>query len=126
MTPRRRPLPADARRLIEHNVHSVGVLDLLLLAREEPERWWTPGEISEHLHCPVRWASTELGNLRAGGLLEADGDRGYRFRPRDLRLAQAVEALAAAYTEQTRDVVGFIFSAESARRAGGRRSRRRP
>jgi len=131
---RGRPLPGEARRLIDDSVHSVGVLDLLLLVRGDPERWWTPEEISGALHCPVGWASLELERLQSSGLVEADpgGPRRYIFRPRSSRLAGAVDALADAYTAHTHEIVRLIFSADSARRrteGGGSRAgsrRRRP
>lgn len=100
---RRRPLPGEARRLIDDSIHSVGVLDLVLL-RAEPERWWTPEEVSGALHCPVGWAALELERLRSSGLVEADPDRRYGFRPPTARLAQAVDALADAYTAHTHEM----------------------
>ena len=106
--------------MIDDSVHSVGVLDLLLLLRGEPERRWAPEEISGALHCPVGWAAVELERLRSSGLVEADADRRYGFRPRSARLAQAVDALADAYTTHTPEVVRLIFSANSPRRAGDR------
>jgi DNA-binding IclR family transcriptional regulator len=120
---RRRPLPGEARRLINDSVHSVGVLDLLVLLRVEPERWWTPQEVAERLPCPVGWAAQELESLHAGGLLDVDGDeeRRYLFRPRSARLADAVDALAEAYAANMPDVVRLILS--TAPRLGGRRSR---
>jgi hypothetical protein len=126
MTLDRRPPSTDAQRLIDDTVHSVGVLDLLLLVREEPERWWTPDETSEKLHCPVRWAALELEDLRERGLLQGDGEgnRRYRFRPQSTRLARAVDALAEAYEAHTGEVVRLIFTAGSSRRRRGRHSRR--
>jgi hypothetical protein len=120
---RRRPLPTDARTLIDDTIHSVGALDLLLLAREEPERWWTPEETSERLHCPVRWAALELEDLRERGLLESATD-GYRFRPRSTRLAQAVEALADTYEADPHEVTRLIFTAGSPQARRDRHARR--
>jgi hypothetical protein len=120
-------LPDDARRLIAENVDSVGALDLLLLVRGEPERWWSPEEVSDALHCPARWAALQLEALQSGGLLAADGDGGcrYAFRPRSARLTDAVNALAEAYTTHAREVVWLIFTARRRpRRAGRKRSHR--
>lgn len=118
------PLTGDARRLIDDSVHSVGVVDLLLLVRLEPGRWWTADAVAERLPCPVGWAALELEDLHAGGLLEAgDGEREYRFRPRSARLAEAVDALAEAYAASTPDVRRQILSAWTGRRLSGRRPR---
>jgi hypothetical protein len=121
MTRGPRPLPGTARRLIDDSVHSVGVLDLLLLLRAQPERWWTPEDVSGALHCPVGWASLELEGLLSSGLVEADpgGQRRYVFRPRSAQLAEAVDALAAAYAAQTPEIVRLIFSADVRRATTG-------
>jgi DNA-binding IclR family transcriptional regulator len=113
MTRGGRALPGDARRLVDENVRSVGVLDLLMLICRESERWWTPDEISEPLRCPVGWAAVELEDLHAAGLLESDGHAGrrYRYRPRSPRLAKAVDDLMAAYAADPRQVVRLIFTA---------------
>jgi DNA-binding IclR family transcriptional regulator len=109
----RRPIPSDARRLIGDSINSVGVLDLLLLVRQQPERWWSPADVTETLHCPVRWATFELEDLRSAGLVEADpdGNRRYRFRPRNNRLVQAVDALAEAYAAHSGEIVRLILAA---------------
>jgi hypothetical protein len=125
MTRRNRPLPGAARELIDDSVHSVGVLDLLLLVRGDPERWWALEEVAVALHCPVGWASLELKRLRSSGLVEMDADRRYSFRPHSARLAGAVDALAEAYSAHTPEIVRLIFSADSPRARAGDRSRAR-
>jgi hypothetical protein len=121
-------LPGDARQLIDDSVRSVGVLDLLIVVCREPERWWTPDEISVKLRCPARWAAVELKHLHAAGLFDSEGggDRRYRYRPRSSRLAKAVEALVAPYVADPRHVVGLIFTADSTRGRSGRRRHRSP
>jgi hypothetical protein len=105
-------LTGDARRLIAERLHSVGALDLLLLVRDEPNRWWSAEEVSATLNCPARWAALQLDDLRAAGLLIAagDGDRRYAFRPESARLEDAVDAVAHAYARHAGDVVRLIFA----------------
>jgi hypothetical protein len=106
-------LTGDARQLIAERVHSVGALDLLLLVRDEPDRWWSAEEVSATMNCPARWAALRLDEMHAGGLLAAagDGDRRFAFQPRTDRLADAVDALARAYAAHAGDVVRLIFAA---------------
>ena len=105
-------LDGGARRLIAEHVDSVGALDLLVLARGQPGRWWTAGDICDALQCPPRWATLHLERLRTADVLEAKGDRvrRYRFTPRDAGVAEAVDAVADAYAARPREVVKLIFS----------------
>jgi DNA-binding IclR family transcriptional regulator len=100
----------QAHRLIADPVDSVGALDLLVLMRER-EHAWTPEEIAGALHCPVPWAEQKLQHLHTGGLLAADGERRYLYRPRTGRLGKAMDALAEAYATRPREVVRQIFAA---------------
>jgi DNA-binding IclR family transcriptional regulator len=100
----------DVRRLIAEHVHSVGALDLLVLLRDDRGRSWTAGEIADALDCPAPWAERELAQLRAGGLVKADGEGRYAYRPHSARLAKAMDALARAYATDTREVVRLIFA----------------
>lgn len=97
--------------MVEH-VHSIGALDLLMLMRDDTERWWTVDDVRDALRCPPRWAAVHLEGMREGGLLAANGNspRRYAFRPRDEPLRTAVDDLAEAYSTRTSDVVKLIFS----------------
>jgi len=109
------PPSAAARRLIAETIRSVGALDLLLMLRNDPDRWWTARELSDALRCPTGWAERELEHLREGNLLASaaagDGEVAYAFRSAGPRLAEAVDALTAAYATNTREVVRLIFAA---------------
>lgn len=90
----------------------MGALDLLVLVRDHPGRWWTVSDICEALRCPPGWAALHLESLDAAEVLEANDerDRGYRFRPRDAGVAESVDAVADAYATRPREVVKLIFS----------------
>lgn len=85
-----------------------------MLTHAEPERAWTPDEVSSRLGSPRRWAEVNLEELEDAGLLAGHGT-GWRFAPASPGLAQATDALAVAYRDDLRAVVRFIF-------AGGVRS----
>jgi hypothetical protein len=105
-------LTGDARRLIADRLHSVGGLDILLLVRGDPDRWWSAEEIAAALHCPPRWAALQLEELSSGGLLVVGGEaeRVYAFRPRSPSLADAVDALARANARHAGDVARLILA----------------
>jgi DNA-binding IclR family transcriptional regulator len=106
--------PADVRQLVYEHVSSIGALDLILLLRGGRQDSWSVDEVSRRLRCPPRWAAQHLEQMRDSGLLDAEDDGRYAFRPRDARLHAAVDALAQAYAERQRDVVTLILSVPGA------------
>jgi hypothetical protein len=53
-------LPAELVRFIHEHIHSVEQLEVLLLLRENPERWWSPEEVSQALRTIPSSASQRL------------------------------------------------------------------
>ena len=102
-------LTRDAERLIARYVDSVGVLDLLLLLRDEPERVWTRDAAADQLACPLGWAERELERLRHGGLASADAG-GYRYAPSNARLRAAVDSVARAWKRDRAAITRLIFA----------------
>jgi len=104
-------MPPDVRRLIADHVHSVGALDLLLLLRDDPDRWWSARDVARTIRCPVAWAERELERLSRGALVAASGDGdSFAFRPADAALARAVETLSRFYVSHAREIVGLILA----------------
>jgi hypothetical protein len=102
-------LTRDAERLIAHHVDSVGVLDLLLLLRGEPDRVWTRDAAADQLACPLGWAERELERMRHGGLATVDSD-GYRYAPANAGLRAAVDNVARAWKRDRAAVTRLIFA----------------
>ena len=102
-------LTCDAQRLIARHVDSVGVLDLLLLLRGEPDRVWTRDAVRDALVCPPGWAQRELERLRHGGLARSD-EGGYRYAPSSARHRAAVESVARACKRDRAAVTRLIFA----------------
>jgi hypothetical protein len=103
-------LTSDAERLIIRHVDSVGVLDLLLLLRGEPDRVWTRDAVREALACPPGWAERELERMRHKGFAAPDAG-GYRYAPSNARLRAAVDSLARAWKRDRAAVTRLIFAA---------------
>ena len=102
-------LTRDAERLIARHVDSVGVLDLLLLLRGEPDRIWTRDAVREELACPPGWAERELERLRNDGLAAAHNG-GYRYAPSSSRQRAAVDSLARAWRRDRAAVTRLVFA----------------
>jgi hypothetical protein len=103
-------LTRDAERLIGAHVDSVGVLDLLLLLRAEPDRVWTRDAVGEALACPLGWAERELERLRLGGLARRDAG-GFRYATSSARQRAAVDSVARAWKRDRGAVTRLIFAA---------------
>ncbi len=102
-------LTRDAQRLIAQHVGSVGVLDLLLLLRGEPNRVWSRDALRDALACPPGWAERELERLQDGGLARSD-EGGYRYAPSSPRHRAAVESVARAWKRDRAAVTRLIFA----------------
>ncbi len=109
-------LTHDGERLIARHVDSVGVFDLLMLLRSEPDRAWACDAVCAELKCPPAWAERELERLCGAGLA-AVTDGGYRYAPESARMRVAVDSLARAWRRDRAAVTQLIFAA---RRRGSR------
>jgi hypothetical protein len=101
-------LTRDAQLVIARHVDSVGVLDLLLLLRGDPDRVWTRDAVRAELACPSGWAERELERLRRAGLAEA-GEGGYRYAPSTARERAAIDSVARAWRRDRAAVTRLIF-----------------
>ena len=61
--------------LIQKHVHSVGVLELLMLLHAGRDRSWSVAEICAALGCPQAWASAELHAMERAGLIACHRSR---------------------------------------------------
>lgn len=104
-------IPNSARAFIHDHIESVVQLEVLLLLHANPQRGWTAADIGRELRIDPAWASTQLVDLHARGMLQAtDAASGaYQFTT-DARLAQAVSELAKTYADRRVSVTALIFS----------------
>jgi predicted ArsR family transcriptional regulator len=108
-------IPADIRRFIIEQIHSVEALEILLLLHEGSVREWSVGEVSERLRTSLDSARTRLAELNQGGLVEIiDGESPrYRFKARDEAAAERVRQLEQIYRERRVSVITLIYSKSS-------------
>ena len=104
--------PADiaepVRRFIAGHLESVAQLEVLLLVRAAPEKWWTPEEVARAQVTRPPAALGFLRHLADTGLLEADDER-FRYAPPG-RTGAVVDELAACYATRRPTVVGLVLA----------------
>ena len=106
-------LPAEVRQLITRHLATMEQVDVLLLLARTPEQWRS----SEEIRTALRIDESGVGvrtfeELRAAGLIEADGGDPirYRYAPANPRDRAAVELLALAYNERPVTLVRAIYA----------------
>lgn len=105
-------IPKEVRALLTDCIDSVGQLELLLLVRKDPGRFWSASDIARELRTGVKWAEAELANLCRAGFLAATGagPAQYRYVPGTTELDQAVAALATCYAQRRVTITAMIFA----------------
>lgn len=103
-------LSDSLRRFVRQCIHSVRLVEVLLLLVGEPERNWTPGDVSAQLRCSTSAAAEQLEELAHRGLLLRSRQTGqYGYQPRTQELADCVDELADAYARRRQRLIAFIY-----------------
>lgn len=106
-------LPAEVRQLIARHLATMEQVDVLLFLARAPEQWHSSEEIRTALRIDESGvAARTFDELRAAGLVEADGGHPtrYRYAPANAREKAAVELLALAYNERPVTLVRAIYA----------------
>jgi hypothetical protein len=105
-------LPAPVEQFIVQHIESLGQLEVLLLVRQEPERWWRVEEIARALYTPVEICAGVLADLARRGFLAAGEppEPPYRYQPATSELDGLVDAVAETYRERRVAVITAIYS----------------
>ena len=101
-------VPDGVRRLISEHLESVAQLEVLLLTRAAPEKWWTADEVARAMVTRPAAALGFLRHLHVSGLLAA-GDGGFRYDPPAATGAD-VDELASCYATRRPTIVGLILA----------------
>jgi predicted transcriptional regulator len=107
-------IPEDVERFIAEHVHSVEQLEILLLLHRTRARAWSPDEIARELRIDAGSAASRLEDLRARGLVAANGSPTYVYAPTSLEGDSVVTKLATTYSERRVAVINLIFSKPAA------------
>jgi hypothetical protein len=103
-------LPEPVVRFIQHHIHSVLQLEVLLLLRSRDEVW-TPATVASELRITEQSAELRLQDLHLRGLLSLDAPaRRYAYAPQQGDSRGLVDALAECYATMRYTVINMIFS----------------
>jgi hypothetical protein len=93
------PLSPAAARLLHDVVVSSTRLDVLLLLRSEPARWWSVDLVAATLRISVASAAQALEDLGLGNLLDVRvGETlAYRFAPMDSQASDTITEIAGLH-----------------------------
>lgn len=101
---------SEVRRFILAHIPSVPHLEALLLMRAEASIPWSGAALAARLYISHKVAEGLLEDLAAAGLVQADGDCGYTYRPAREELVGVVAELAAAYSRHVVEIAKLIHS----------------
>jgi hypothetical protein len=103
-------IPDDLLRLIRGSIKSVWTLDVLLLMRREG-RSWPVDELARELRGNRTLVHDVLSALTKAGLVAADDDGTYRYRPASAEADAMVGRLERIYIERPLALIKEIVSA---------------
>ncbi|MGH6771466.1 MAG: hypothetical protein ACRECO_20895 [Xanthobacteraceae bacterium] len=103
----------DLVAFVATSISSVWALELLLLLRRDPAKYWEAESLIRELRSSPVVIDEGLKRLQGAGLVMQD-DRGtYRYQAASPRLDQLVSELQAAYATRPMTVIEAIVAAPS-------------
>ena len=106
-------LSEEVLRFLRTWIASVWALELLLLLRRRRERAWKIEDLIRELRGSIGIVTTALSELQNAGLVTAEPDGSFRYRPSTPELDGTVAAVAKAYADYPYAVSQAIFTAPS-------------
>ncbi|MGE5269757.1 MAG: hypothetical protein ACM3JG_08815 [Thiohalocapsa sp.] len=98
---------------VQSSIRSAWALELLLLLRRDPGRAWGVEELVRELRGSFALVTESLQSLAAAGLVAADDDATYVYRPRSPELDELVAGLVALNAQKPTTVLRTIFTSPS-------------
>ena len=99
----------DLRNFIRRNVNSVSLLDLLLFLKKNPEKFWTPEEISVEMRTNPSYAMAQMGELVTLRILRCEDSHRFIFAPSPEDL-ESIDQLEQLYNSRRSTVINYIYS----------------
>ena len=105
-------IPPEVRAFLADNIDSVVQLEALLLLHGNPDRAFTPEELSRELRIDPAWSEPNLRQLCGRHILvcEESPDARFRYAPQANELRRTIDALAGCYATRRVSVIAQIFS----------------
>ncbi len=101
----------DVLAFVATTIKSVWALELLLLMHRCGERGWQTDELVRELRASTVVVHDALGNLIGAGVVVADEDTGFCYRPASEQLKAFVEGAQALYRSKPLTVINAIATA---------------
>src|SRR5687768_3760243 len=103
-------LPAEVQRFVLDNLSSVEQLEALLLIRAEPDREWTPEELSKIMYSSPSAVQMRLEDLAVRGLARTSTGtlKSYRYESSRPETNQLLNMLAELYRERRVAIISLI------------------
>lgn len=105
-------IPEFVRQFIAKHIHSIDVLDILLLLRQESRKEWRALEVSKTLRLERTSTEARLEQLLAAGLVTiryVEAERVYRYDPSTGEIADTVNELARWYSSHRVALYRWFF-----------------
>jgi hypothetical protein len=109
-------IPDKVRQFVTKYIPTINVLEILLLLRQQPDKQWTPSDVSKASLMDVSSAETRLEHLRAAKLLAAgnvQGNRVYRYAPLTSESGDTVSEVAKWYSSHRVSMISLVFASTS-------------
>jgi hypothetical protein len=102
----------ELKSFIRDNIDSIEQIEVLLLMRENKEKYWNAMEVSKELRSAPESVSKRLNKLYDRKLVEirSEYENTYKYCPQSELLDKAVELLAEAYKNKRFSVINLVFS----------------
>jgi hypothetical protein len=102
-------IPENIERLIFAHIDSVEQIEVILLLKAQPEKWWTPEAISGELRTNPKSIQSRLSRTRRLRLFDVQGNA-YRYSPKDPAMGNLIDELADCYRIRKHKILELIFS----------------
>ena len=106
-------IPEIVRQLIVKHIHSVDVVEILLLLRQEPHKEWGALAIGRALRMERISVEARLQTLLSAQLASArqvGAEQLFRYDPSTIELRRAVDELANWYSSHRVAIIALIYS----------------
>ena len=105
--------PADpVLSFVDRHIESLEHLEILLLLAGQ-DRAWTSAEIFQKIQSSQASVDQRLESLVTAGLLTKDGNKNFRFSPKDEATRNIVKDLAEAYRTRRVRIIEAIYTRKS-------------
>jgi hypothetical protein len=106
-------IPESVKQFVATHIHSIDVVEVLLLLRRESPKEWDASAVSKALWLERSGVEAILEQLSGAGLLKSGNDgapRSHRYSPASPEAVHAVNELAKWYLANPVAIVALVFS----------------